>query len=130
MLPPFKMGVGGVMGSGNQYWSWIAIDDLVGIINHCITHEKISGPVNATAPCPVTNYDFTKTLGGVLGRPTIFPMPGFAARLALGEMANELLLASAKVMPNRLSESGYRFLFPNLEPALRHLLAPQTQSHL
>ena len=130
MLPPFKMGVGGVMGSGNQYWSWIAIDDLVGIINHCITHEKMSGPVNATAPCPVTNYDFTKTLGTVLGRPTIFPMPGFAARIALGEMANELLLASARVMPNRLSESGYQFHYPSLEPALRHLLVPQTTSHV
>jgi uncharacterized protein len=130
MLPPFKMGVGGVMGSGNQYWSWIAIDDLVGVIHHCITHDKMSGPVNATAPSPVTNYDFTKTLGSVIGRPTIFPMPGFAARIALGEMANELLLASAKVMPNRLSESGYQFLYPSLEPALRHLLAPQSPSHV
>ncbi len=130
MLPPFKMGVGGVVGSGNQYWSWITVDDLVGVINHCISHEKMSGPVNATTPCPVTNYDFTKTLGAVLGRPTIFPMPAFAARLVLGEMANDLLLASAKVMPNRLSESGYQFLYPSLEPALRHLLSPQTPSHV
>ncbi len=130
MLPPFKMGVGGVVGSGNQYWSWITIDDLVGVINHCVTHEKLSGPVNATSPCPVTNYDFTKTLGTVLGRPTIFPMPAFAARIALGEMANDLLLASAKVLPNRLSESGYQFLYPSLEPALRHLLAPQTSTHV
>ena len=130
MLPPFKMGVGGVVGSGTQYWSWITIDDLVGVINHCVTHEKLSGPVNATSPCPVTNYDFTKTLGTVLGRPTIFPMPAFAARIALGEMANDLLLASAKVLPNRLSESGYQFLYPSLEPALRHLLAPQTSTHV
>ena len=130
MLPPFKMGVGGVVGSGNQYWSWIAIDDVVGAINHCITHNKISGPVNATAPCPVTNYDFTKTLGAVIGRPTIFPMPGFAARIVLGEMANDLLLASAKVMPNRLSESGFQFLYPSLEPALRHFLVPQVPFHV
>lgn len=123
MLPPFKMGVGGVMGSGNQYWSWVTVDDVVGIINHCIKHDKISGPVNTTAPSPVTNYEFTKTLGMVLGRPTILPMPSFAARLALGEMADDLLLASTRVMPNKLSETGYQFLYPTLEPALRHLLA-------
>ena len=128
MLPPFKMGVGGVMGSGNQYWSWISVDDVVGVINHCITHEKLSGPVNTTAPCPVTNYEFTKALGSVLGRPTILPMPGFAARIALGEMANDLLLSSSRVMPNRLSESSYQFLYPTLEPALRHLLAPNSKS--
>ena len=125
MLTPFKLGVGGVLGTGNQYWSWIAIDDIVGAINHCITQEKISGPVNVTAPCPVTNYDFTKTLGSVLGRPTIFPVPGFMARLALGEMADDLLLTSARVMPNRLSETGYQFQYPSLEPALKHLLKPQ-----
>ena len=125
MLTPFKLGVGGVLGTGNQYWSWIAIDDIVGAINHCIIHEKISGPVNVTAPCPVTNYDFTKTLGSVLGRPTIFPVPGFMARLALGEMADDLLLTSARVMPNRLSETGYQFQYPSLEPALKHLLKPQ-----
>jgi uncharacterized protein len=122
MLTPFKMGVGGVLGSGNQYWSWICIDDVVRIIDHCMTHENISGPVNATSPCPVTNYEFTKTLGTVLGRPSLIPTPAFAARLALGEMADELLLSSARVMPNRLSETGYQFLFPSLEPALRHLL--------
>ncbi len=126
MLTPFKMGVGGVLGSGNQYWSWIDVDDVVGIINHCITHDKLSGPVNATAPCPVTNYEFTKTLGAVLGRPTFVPTPGFAARLALGEMADDLLLASSRVMPNRLSESGYQFHYPALEPALRHLLNPKS----
>ena len=123
MLPPFKLGGGGVVGSGNQYWSWITVDDVVGIIQHCITNEKISGPVNTTAPSPVTNYEFTKTLGSVLGRPTVVPMPGFLARLLLGEMADDLLLASTRVMPNRLSETGYQFLYPTLEPALRHLLA-------
>lgn len=124
MLTPFKLGLGGVIGTGNQYWSWIGIDDVVGAIDHCITNEKMSGPINATAPCPVTNYDFTKALGTVLGRPTIVPTPGIVARIALGEMANDLLLSSARVMPNRLSESGYRFLFPTLEPALKHLLLP------
>jgi len=122
MLTPFRLGLGGVVGSGNQYWSWISVDDVVGVIDYCINQEKMSGPVNTTAPCPVTNYDFTKTLGTLLGRPTMIAMPELAARLVLGEMANELLLASARVMPNRLSESGYRFLYPTLEPALKHLL--------
>ena len=122
MLPPFKMGVGGVVGTGNQYWSWITIDDMVGIIDFCIKQERMSGPVNATTPGPVTNYEFTKTLGSEIGRPTIIPMPGMIARIALGEMANELLLASSRVMPNRLSEAGYKFLYPSLEPALSHLL--------
>lgn len=129
MLTPFKMGVGGVIGSGNQYWSWITVDDLVSIICHCISNEKMSGPVNATSPCPVTNYDFTKILGTVLQRPTFFPMPAFAARLALGEMADALLLSSARVMPNRLSESGYHFQYPTLEAALRHLLHSQPAAH-
>ena len=131
MLTPFKMGVGGVVGSGNQYWSWISIDDVVGVIDFCIKQEKISGPVNTTAPCPVTNYDFTKTLGSVLGRPTMLPLPAFAARIAIGEMADGLLLSSARVMPNRLSETGYRFQYPTLEPALKHLLSPlsPTKTH-
>jgi uncharacterized protein len=122
MLLPFKLGGGGIIGNGHQYWSWVALDDVVGAIHHCLMNERISGPVNVTAPSPVTNYEFTKTLGKVLNRPTIVPMPAFAARLALGEMANELLLASARVMPNRLSESGYEFRYPTLEGALRHLL--------
>lgn len=132
MLTPFKMGVGGNVGSGNQYWSWIAIDDVVGTINHCITNDKMSGPVNTTAPCPLTNRDFTRTLGAVLLRPTLIPMPAIAARLALGEVADALLLSSARVMPNRLSESGYHFLYPTLEQALKHLLAsnsPQAVAH-
>lgn len=122
MLTPFKAGLGGVIGSGNQYWSWITIDDLLGSICHCISNDKLNGPVNATSPCPVTNYDFTKILGSVLNRPTILPIPAFLARLALGEMADALLLSSARVMPNRLSETGYHFQYPTLEPALRHLL--------
>ncbi len=122
MLKPFRLGLGGVIGSGRQYWSWIAIDDLVGAIDYSLTNPHLSGVVNATAPSPVTNQEFTKTLGTILGRPTFFPMPRFAARIALGEMANDLLLASARVMPNRLSESKYPFRHPTLEGALRHLL--------
>lgn len=122
MLPAFKLGVGGVIGSGRQYWSWIAIDDLVGAIYHALTTESLRGPVNVVAPRAVTNREFTKTLGRVLSRPTIFPLPAFAARLALGEMANELLLAGQRLEPARLVASGYKFLYPELEDALRHVL--------
>jgi uncharacterized protein (TIGR01777 family) len=122
MLLPFRLGVGGRVGSGKQYMSWIALDDVVGAINHAIANDSLSGPVNAVAPNPVTNYEFTKALGKVLERPTPFPMPAFAARLALGEMADELLLASTRVAPRRLLATGYKFLFPELEGALRHLL--------
>jgi hypothetical protein len=122
MLPPFKMGVGGKIGSGRQYMSWIAIDDLVQIIMFATNTEALEGPVNAVAPNPVTNSEFTKTLGRVLGRPAIFPMPAFAVRLAFGEMGEELLLASARVEPTRLLRAGYQFQFPQLEGTLRHLL--------
>jgi uncharacterized protein (TIGR01777 family) len=122
MLTPFKLGLGGVIGSGRQYMSWIAIDDVVGAILHAITDEALNGPVNAVAPNPVTNREFTKTLGRVLRRPTIFPVPAPVARLALGEMADELLLASTRVVPRRLQETGYAFRFSDLELALRHVL--------
>lgn len=122
MLLPFKLGVGGRVGSGKQYWSWISIDDVARAILHAIMTGNLFGPVNAVAPNPVTNLEFTKTLGRVLGRPTIFPMPAFAAKLALGEMAEELLLASARVEPKQLLQSGYDFRQPTLEAALRDLL--------
>jgi hypothetical protein len=122
MLLPFQLGLGGVVGSGRQYFSWIAIDDLVGVFLHALTNESLRGAVNAVAPEPVTNRVVTKTLGAVLARPTIFPMPAFAARLAFGEMADELLLASARVEPARLRAAGFAFRFPQLEAALRHLL--------
>jgi uncharacterized protein (TIGR01777 family) len=122
MLSPFRLGLGGRIGSGKQYMSWIAIDDLVAVILHALTCDKLSGPVNAVAPNPVTNFEFTKTLGRVLRRPTVFPVPAWAARLALGEMANDLLLASARVEPTRLASSGYEFQYPELEGALRHVL--------
>jgi hypothetical protein len=122
MLPAFKMGVGGKIGSGKQYMSWIAIDDLVQIILFAITGENLNGAVNAAAPNPVTNLEFTKTLGRVLGRPAIFPMPTLAVRLAFGEMGQELLLASTRLEPSRLLSAGYQFRIPQLEVALRHVL--------
>jgi uncharacterized protein (TIGR01777 family) len=122
MLLPFKLGAGGVIGGGSQWWSWIALDDLVRAMLFVLTNESLQGPVNGTAPYPVTNREFTKTLGKVLARPTIFPMPAFAARLALGEMANGLLLASARVLPRRLKESGFKFQFSELEGAQRYEL--------
>ena len=122
MLTPFKLGAGGVIGSGEQFWSWIVLDDLVGAIHHALATESLTGPVNATSPNPVTNREFTKTLGRVIRRPTILPMPAFAARLALGQMADELLLASARVLPQRLLATNYAFRDPELEGALRRML--------
>jgi uncharacterized protein (TIGR01777 family) len=122
MLPPFRLGLGGPLGHGRQYMSWIAIDDAVGAIQHALNVAALQGPTNAVAPSPVTNQQFTKTLGKVLGRPTLFPMPAFAARLMFGEMADELLLASARVQPTKLLSTGYAFRYPDLEAALRHLL--------
>ncbi len=122
MLPPFRLGGGGKIGHGRQYMSWISLDDAVGAIRHALTHSELSGPVNGVAPHTATNLEFTKTLGKVLSRPTLFPMPAFAARLAFGEMADALLLASTRVEPRRLTATGYSFQFPALEGALRHLL--------
>lgn len=122
LLPPFQLGAGGRVGSGQQYMSWIALDDLIGVILHAISTEALRGPVNGTAPSPVTNQEFTKTLGRVLGRPTILPVPAAALRLALGEMADEMLLASQRVQPTRLEATRYSFRFPDLEGALRHTL--------
>jgi NAD dependent epimerase/dehydratase family enzyme len=100
--------------------SWISLDDLVAVISFALLKETLRGPVNAVAPNPVTNHEFTKTLGRVLRRPTVFPMPAFAARLAFGEMADGLLLASTRVVAKRLLDSGFRFRFPDLESALVH----------
>jgi NAD dependent epimerase/dehydratase family enzyme len=102
--------------------SWIALDDVIGCIAYALATESLRGPVNAVAPNAVTNREYTKTLGETLGRPTVFPMPGFMARLAFGEMAEELLLASSRVVPRALLDSNYRFLFADLGHALRHLL--------
>ena len=122
LLLPFKMGVGGVVGSGKQYWSWIGVDDVVGAVHHVLMTDGFDGVVNVVAPQSATNKEFTQTLGRVLGRPTLLPLPGFAARLALGEMADDLLLASTRVEPKKLVETGYIFRHPELEDVLRHLL--------
>ncbi|MFA5807558.1 MAG: DUF1731 domain-containing protein, partial [bacterium] len=123
MLPLFRAGLGGVIGSGRQYVSWVALDDLPGIVLHALSREDLRGPVNAVAPVPVTNRELTDALGKVLSRPTLLPVPAFALRLAVGEMADALLLASARGIPRRLEETGYPFRFPELGAALRHLLA-------
>lgn len=122
MLPAFKMGVGGRIGNGRQWMSWINVDDVVGAIHHILRNDLLKGPVNLVAPKPVTNSEFTKTLGRVLLRPAIFPMPAFAARLAFGEMADELLLASQRVEPAKLIASGYPFRFGELRSSLENIL--------
>ncbi|HSK62371.1 MAG TPA: TIGR01777 family oxidoreductase [Pyrinomonadaceae bacterium] len=122
MLTPFRMGIGGRVGDGRQWMSWIALDDVVGALKFLSRDTAVNGPVNFVAPRPVTNAEFTRTLGRVLGRPTIFPMPAFAARLAFGEMADALLLSSQKVEPTVLENRGFGFYWPRLEPALDHLL--------
>lgn len=128
MLLPFKLGAGGRLGSGRQWMSWVHIDDVVGLIRHAATHAEVEGPLNAVAPNPRTNREFTKVLGRVLRRPTLFPAPGFGLRLMLGEMAGELLLASQRVAPRAALESGYAFEHPELEGALRAILdAPAPQ---
>ena len=122
MLPPFRLGVGGVLGGGSQYMSWIALEDVVGAITHVLETDSLHGPVNVVAPEAVRNREFTKTLGRVLRRPTRFPVPAFGARLLFGEMADALLLASTRVEPAKLHASGYAFRHPQLEGALQHLL--------
>ena len=104
--------------------SWVTLDDAVDAIIACLSNAAITGPVNVVSPQPVTNYEFTKTLGRVLRRPTIFPLPAPVARIVLGEMANGLLLASQRVRPAALTAAGYEFRFPDLERALRHVLFP------
>jgi hypothetical protein len=122
MLTPFKFGAGGKIGSGRQYMSWIAIDDAVGAIEHALAHEELEDAVNLVAPRAVTNGEFTKTLGGVLGRPTLFTVPAFAARLVFGEMADAALLSSQRAEPTQLTATNYTFKYPELESALRHVL--------
>ncbi|PYX82285.1 MAG: TIGR01777 family protein [Acidobacteria bacterium] len=122
MLIPFRMGVGGKIGQGRQWWSWVDVNDVVGAIHHVIKADSLQGPINVVAPRPVTNAEFTKTLAEVLNRPAIFPMPAFAARLAFGEMADELLLASQRVEPAKLISSGYPFQHSELRKALEDIL--------
>ncbi len=122
MLPAFQAGVGGRMGQGDQWMSWIGIDDVLGALHHALLTDGLRGPVNLTAPNPVRNAEFAQVLGRVLHRPTVLPAPAPALRLAMGEMADELLLAGARVLPERLRETGYQFRQPELEQALRHVL--------
>jgi uncharacterized protein (TIGR01777 family) len=122
MLPLFRLGLAGVIGDGQQYMSWVALDDVVGAIYHAMITENLKGPVNVVSPHPVTSREFTKTLGRILNRPTLLPLPTFAARIALGEMADETILSSTRVEPRKLLETGYKFQYSKLEEALRHLL--------
>lgn len=122
LVLPFTLGVGGVVGTGDQSMSWIALDDVLGSVLHVLADDTVVGPVNVVAPTPVTNRVFTKTLGRVLRRPTALPVPSRALRVLLGEMADGLLLTGASVEPTRLTRSGFRFAYPALENALRHLL--------
>jgi len=123
MLPPFRAGIGGKIGAGNQWMSWVGLVDVIAALKFLLADRSIHGPVNVVAPNPVTNAEFTTTLGRVLSRPTILPMPAFAARLAFGEMADALLLSSQRVDPAVLEDNGFLFSWPTLEPALQHILA-------
>jgi uncharacterized protein (TIGR01777 family) len=122
MLTPFRIGAGGPIGSGQQYWSWISLDDAAGVVYHALMTDGLHGPVNVVSPDAVTNATFAKTLARVLSRPCMVRVPAFAARIALGEMADELLLASTRVNPRRLMDSGYEFRSASLENALRRML--------
>ena len=122
MLTPFRLGIGGRVGDGKQWMSWIALGDVTGALRLMVYDSFVNGPVNFVAPHPVTNAEFTKTLGSVLSRPTFLPVPAFGARLAFGEMADALLLSSQRVEPAVLKARGFGFRFPRLEPALKHVL--------
>jgi uncharacterized protein (TIGR01777 family) len=124
MLPLFRLGLGGKLGSGRQYFSWIALEDLVAVVQRALDDDGLAGPCNATAPRPVTNAELTRALGRALRRPTALAVPALALRCLLGEMADGLLLSSTRVMPERLQRAGFEFRFPELEAALRHALAP------
>jgi len=123
MLPPFRMGAGGRIGSGRQWMSWIALDDAVGIVQHALASESLRGPVNTVAPRPITNAEFARTFGAALHRPAILPLPAFMVRLMFGEMGEALLLSSQRVDCGKLLASGYRFRHSELKPALEALLA-------
>ena len=121
MMTPFRLGLGGRIGSGRQYMSWIAIDDLCSAVQHVIAHEEISGPVNFVSPNPVTNKDFTRALAGALSKPAIFSVPVVALKAVYGEMADDTLLASQRVMPGKLTKSGFEFAYTSIDDALLHI---------
>jgi uncharacterized protein len=122
MLPAFRMGVGGKIGSGRQWISWVHIWDLVAAVHHILKTDLLQGPVNMVAPKAVTNAEFTQTLGSVLSRPAILPLPAFAAKFAFGQIADEVLLASQRVEPTKLIASGYPFQYPDLRKALESVV--------
>jgi uncharacterized protein (TIGR01777 family) len=122
MLPAFKMGVGGRVGDGRQWMSWIDVQDLVGAVHHILKSDLLSGPINMVAPRPVTNSEFTTTLGSVLSRPTVFPIPAFAVKLIFGEMGETVLLGSQRVEPTQLVSSGYPFRYRTLRASLENTL--------
>ncbi|MFN4149572.1 MAG: TIGR01777 family oxidoreductase [Candidatus Sericytochromatia bacterium] len=122
MLPPFKFGVGGILGNGKQYMSWISIEDAARAIIHAITNENVSGIMNVVSPNPVTNFDYTKILGNVIKRPTIFPVPTFGIKILFGEMGEELLLSSGRVIPQKLIDTGFKFKSEHLANALKIIL--------
>jgi uncharacterized protein (TIGR01777 family) len=122
MLSPFRMGLGGRLGDGRQWMSWITLEDVVALILHALTNESLRGPVNAVAPIAVTNAEFTRALGAVLHRPTVLPVPAFAVRAAFGQLADELLLASNRAVPQAALASGFKFRYPEIKGALEHVL--------
>ena len=122
MLPAFSVGAGGRLADGLMFWSWIAIDDALAAIEHAIATEEVQGPVNVVSPRPVTNREFTETLGKVVHRPTLLPVPRVALELVFGDMAREAMLSSFRVRPTVLQNSGFEFEYPDLDSALRHLL--------
>ena len=119
MLPPFKLGLGGKLGDGKQYMSWISLVDLIDVVHRVIGGQDLSGPINVTSPNPVTNEEFTHTLGRVLERPTSFAVPAMVLHAMFGQMAEEVLLGGARVLPEKLQQIGFPYRYPELEPALR-----------
>ncbi len=130
MIPQYKLGLGGKLGSGRQYMSWITLDDLVGVILYALENQVVTGALNAVAPGPVTNHRFTKTMGRILHRPTFFTVPAFLLRLLLGEMADEMLLSSLRVHPAKLEKYGFTFTHPDLDTALSDLLSRKPREEL
>jgi uncharacterized protein (TIGR01777 family) len=122
MLPPFRMGLGGRLGNGRQWWSWVSLIDVIGAIQHVLSNDSLQGPVNIVAPNQVTNAEFTRILASVINRPALFPMPAFVVRLIFGQMGDELFLASERVEPAKLTASGYQFRHPELRKALEETL--------